>query len=96
VAKRQTSKTKAASELLDLVVARAPELAAAGVASVTIEGFSLMLRPRRLAPPGSPTDEDEEEAVEPSTPSDVDPLSDPATFAGGRVPGYPRPRKDDP
>ena len=71
--------------ILDLVLERAPKLRAAGVLSVAIDGLSVTLAPPEPPPDmGSPEDE----------PSEVDVLSDPATY-GRRsgVPGRKRERR---
>lgn len=70
------------SEAIDLILARAPALIAAGVTSVSTPGFSIT-----LAPPPPPA-----AVVPPPPPAKVftDPLSDPSTFPGGRVPGFRR------
>lgn len=72
----------ATAQLLDLLIDRAPKLREAGVMRVELEGLCLV-----LAPPEQMLDDREErdEDIE-----HADPLQDPATFPGGRVPGYRR------
>jgi hypothetical protein len=71
------------TELLDLLVDRAPGLIAVGVTSISIDGLSATLaRPPATPPAGAVT--------KPRAKQHVDPLLDPATYPGGRVPGYTR------
>jgi len=72
-----------AAELLDLLVARAPGLIAVGVTSVSIAGLSATLS----APPAPmPANAKPQQIAK----SHIDPMRDPATYPGGRVPGYTR------
>lgn len=78
------SMTKAtAAELLQLVIDQAPKLREVGVSSVELEGVKFALRP--LEPAAAPTRDDNEEDAERR-----DPLHDPDTFGGRRVPGNTR------
>jgi hypothetical protein len=72
-----------AAELLDMIVARAPALIAAGVTSLSIEGLSVTLsKPAPTAGPiGKPT---------PIARQHIDPLQDASTYPGGKVPGFTR------
>lgn len=65
--------------VIDLLVKRAPDLRAAGVASLAVDGVSVTLLP----PDPRPADEWVEP---PPQPEPRDPLSDPDTYAGGVVP----------
>lgn len=68
------------AEKLRTIAAHAPALIDAGVTSFTFEGMSVTLArttPTHDAPPADPT-----------PPAPTDPLRDPATYPGGRVPGF--------
>jgi hypothetical protein len=70
-----------ASELVDLIVKRAPDLRKAGVLDITIDGFQAKLAPHQESVPI----EQEKRGERP-----VDPLVDPHTYglaAGERIPG---------
>jgi len=71
------------SELLDLIVARAPGLIAVGVTSLSVEGLSVTLvKPAAPdAPAAKPT---------PVAKQHIDPLRDASTYPGGKVPGFTR------
>lgn len=71
-----------AAELMDLITSRAPALIAAGVTELEIDGFAVKLS----APPPAATPVAKAAPVR----QHVDPLQDPSTYAGGRVPGYTR------
>lgn len=74
-----------AAELLDLLIARAPALIAAGITSVSIEGLSATLAPPPpVAPPASKA------KAQPVAKSHTNPMLDPSTYPGGRVPGFTR------
>lgn len=72
----------AAEDLVDLIIRRAPELVAVGVTSLTVEGLSVHLS----APPPPPPNI----KPEPIAKSHIDPLRDPSTYPGGKVPGFTR------
>lgn len=72
------------AELLDLLIAKAPALIAAGVTHVSVSGMSADL----TSPPQSIV-----VAPQSNPPVFLDPLNDPATFPGGRVPGF---RREEP
>lgn len=77
-----------AAETLSLIAERAEALRKVGVLVVTVDGFSVQLAP--WADPGQP----DRSVAEPTY---ADPLSDPATYPGGRVPGFERePHEGDP
>lgn len=84
------------SKLIDLVIERAPALAAAGVTSLTVDGTLSIT----LAPPTGPTDlrglqmPDTDEGAGPP-PTHIDPMQDPSTYPGGRVPGFTRPPRSE-
>lgn len=85
MAAKKTASSDPSSDLrqqIDLLIERAPKLRAAGVTSLCLENISVTLAP----PPVEPADL--EPASAPST--HIDPLKDPATFPGGRIPGYRR------
>jgi len=71
-----------ASVWIDLVIARSLELRRAGILAIGCEGFSAELAPLPFA---EVTDEKVATAAEQY---DGDPLHDPATYAGGVVPGF--------
>lgn len=71
--------------VFDLVVQHAPALRQAGVTSFTLDGLALRLRAHEPAA--------EDGAGVKGEP--LDPFQDPASFAGGHVPGY-GPPTDDP
>ena len=73
-----------AAELIDLAIARAPALIAAGITWLEIPGkLQLTLK----EPAGAVA---EVEAPAPVSASHIDPLQDPATYPGGRIPGFTR------
>jgi hypothetical protein len=74
---------KALSGLIDLLVKRAPELVAAGINQLDFAGLSVHIAAR------PPQALETAPAPLPST-QHSDPLSDPATFPGGRIPGFTR------
>lgn len=73
-----------AAELLDLIIARAPALIAAGVTSLSIEGLSATLSRPAPAPAAR--------ADKPAPPPrrHIDPMRDPSTYPGGKIPGFTR------
>jgi hypothetical protein len=64
------------TELLDLIIDRAPKLRAAGVLHVTIEGLGFSLDPGSNA-----ASDDKEVALEDD--DDLNPLDDPRTYGRG-------------
>lgn len=69
--------------LIDLIIARAPALLAAGVTSLSVDGFTVTLS---LPPPAAA------DVPAPAPPTQhIDPMQDPATFQGGKLPGFVRP-----
>lgn len=79
------AKTKSdLAELLRLVEERAPRLIAAGVTSVSVEGLSLTLAS------SVPTDPKDLPKADPVVRGHIDPMRDPSTYPGGRVPGFTR------
>jgi hypothetical protein len=77
----------APSAWLELIIAKAKELRAAGVTSVSINGVAITLAPPDpVAPPTQTTPRTE------PAPMVVDMLDDPSTY-GGAVPGFTRPAK---
>lgn len=76
------------AELLDLILARAPALIAAGITSVSIDGLSATLaRPAPAAPA---------HVDRPKPPrGHIDPMRDPSTYPGGKVPGFTRDEDKD-
>jgi hypothetical protein len=73
-------------EWLDLIESRAPGLRQAGVVSISLEGISVTFRHWDIQPT-SATSLSEQSRAAPTFDA-TDPLSDPATFGGGQVPGY--------
>lgn len=69
-----------AADVLTLLEARAEGLRRVGVLVVAIDGFSA-----QLAPWSAPSQPERPAAPEPTY---SDPLYDPATYPGGRVPGF--------
>lgn len=81
-------KKPTAAELLTLIADRAEALRKAGVLVVQVDGFSAQLAP--WTEPGQP----DRSVAEPTY---SDPLLDPSTYPGGRVPGFERePHEGDP
>lgn len=95
-------RTPATAALLDLVIDRAPRLRAAGVTHLQLDGFAVTLAPADAPLSTSaigidvqPSRRDDDPADEDTgTRRPGDPLGDPATYAGGRVPGFRRPPKE--
>jgi len=81
------AKKPAAAALLDLVIARAADLHAAGITSLSLDGIAVTI----AAPPVKP---DAPEDAAPPAEAHTDPLNDPSTYPGGKVPGFTRPEKD--
>lgn len=77
-----TSKLNDLRAQLAVIAEHAPQLRAAGVLQVSIDGVGAVLAPADPVPSSGP-------APKPR-PVYADPLEDPDTFAGGRVPGYKR------
>jgi len=72
-----------AEHLIDLLIARAPALIAAGVTSLAIEGMSATLSPPAPVAAAAPE-------AKPVARQHVDPMRDPSTYPGGKVPGFTR------
>lgn len=72
-----------AAELLELLIARAPALIAAGITSVSIEGLSATLAAPPPAAGAAPK-------AQPVAKQHINPMRDPSTYPGGRVPGFTR------
>lgn len=77
------------SDLIDLLIRRAPALYAAGVTSLSIDGLSATIG----AAVAQPTESDE--TVTPPPKQHIDPMQDPASYPSGRVPGFTRPQATD-
>jgi len=75
---------------LDTVIAKAPALIAAGVVELEVGGLRLHLGSPRPAGLDSSTPDPKRAPAKPH----IDPLRDSSTYAGGRVPGFPRPTKE--
>lgn len=76
------TKTKP-ENLIDLIIARAPELHAAGVTSLSMDGIAVTLvrppeKPSALPPPKEQPQQH------------IDPLKDSSTYPGGRIPSFKR------
>lgn len=77
------------SSWLDLLLSRAPALQAAGIRSVTADGYAATIDPPAAASPAplgtaapaKPAQRERERVP-------IDPLDDPATYGGASVPGY--------
>jgi hypothetical protein len=72
-----------AAAMLDLLIDRAPALIAVGVTTLEIEGLSVTLQRPAAAMTALPK-------AEPVAKQHTDPLRDPSTYPGGRVPGFTR------
>lgn len=77
-----------AHEWIELIADRAADLRAAGVVQLELEGCKLTLAPPATTSDAAAAGEDDGRA--PLFVDDGDPLNDPATFAGGRLPRFPR------
>ena len=75
------------AELIALIAERAPALIAAGVTSLKIGEFSVEMS-RPTPPPAA------DPPPAPAVRGRSNPLDDPSTYPGGRVPGYSR--EDEP
>ncbi len=70
--------------LIEIIIQQAPQLIAAGVTSLSVDGLSVTLSaPPPRAPAQAPTPEK-------IAKSHIDPLRDPSTYPGGKVPGFTR------
>lgn len=69
---------------IDLLVSRGPQLRAAGVTQLSIDGVSVTLAPAEAT---APVDGKEREPESVTT----DPLDDDATYGGRGMPGFTRP-----
>ena len=69
--------------LISTLVKRAPELIAAGVTSISLGELSATLE----RPPPAPPQQIEKR---PAPRDHVDPMRDPSTYVGGKVPGFTR------
>ena len=76
-------------EIVNLLAERAPALRAAGVTSFTIGDFAVDFAPHEQPPPPPRRRADEDD---PAPDASSDPMQDPATYGGGRVPGFTRPK----
>lgn len=88
----RATKKPTPAELLDLLIARAPALHAAGVTSLSIDGLSAT-----LAPPPPPLDLRGTVVPDDDLPTHDhrDALNDPSLYGRGRVPGFKRPSKNE-
>lgn len=75
---------------LDTILARAAELRAAGITSLTLDGVAVTLAPPEPTMPDLPRTTPTEDADA----TRVDPMSDAATYGGGKVPGFKRPKRE--
>lgn len=80
------------TEWIDTVIAKAPKLRELGVESLECEGCRVTLLP--LDPPRMFVTDGPEPPALPD--QDPDPLSSPATYPDGKVPGFERPGKSAP
>lgn len=83
------AKTKA-EILIDLIIARAPALYAAGITSLTVDGLSVAL----VAPPPPPAAPLVLPKPTERPKQHIDPLKDTSTYPGGRIPGFTRDDED--
>lgn len=81
----QTAGAQDLAGLIDLLVKRAPDLIAAGVSQLDYAGASIRFAAQPPLQIGSDVP-----APSPAVTQHIDPLSDPATFQGGRIPGFRR------
>jgi hypothetical protein len=70
-----------AADLLDLLIARAPALIAAGITSVSVDGLSATL----AKPAPTPVAAAQPAAI---AKQHLDPLKDASSYPAGKVPGY--------
>lgn len=93
----------ATADLIDLLIDRAPKLRAAGVTSLRYADLELTLAPTDApvatnaigidaAASDRKRDDGEDGGKDERPARPGDPMHDPATYAGGRVPGFKRPR----
>jgi hypothetical protein len=78
-----TSRTRELDAMIGLIVRRAPELIAAGVTSLSLDGVAVTLAPPPPKVGSMPA------AAAPAAPH-TNPLHDRSTFHGGVVPGFTR------
>ncbi len=81
----KTVKSPSPAELIDLITKQAPALIKAGITSLSIDGFAVT-----LAPPAPQEPDGEVPKAAASPPPHINPLKDPSTYPGGRVPGFTR------
>lgn len=72
-----------AEQLIDLLITRAPALHAAGVTSLSFDGFSATIRE-----PAAPALVGDAPKVAPPPRQHIDPLKDASSYPGGKVPGF--------
>ena len=93
------------ASILDAILDRVPRMREYGVLSVAHEGLTVTLAPMPPAPyvirehPGTArqiSGKVSEDADDEKPPEVTDPLMDAATYGGGRVPGFARPKKEQP
>jgi len=82
---------KAINAALDVIIARAPDLRRAGITELTVGDLSLTIGAPWHDPPTDARGLVVEHEAPPPDP--VDPLNDAATYPGGRVPGFQRPKE---
>jgi hypothetical protein len=78
--------------MLLLFVKRAPDLRAAGITSVSLDGFTVTLGPPD--PVHTAPEPPEGDAPPPPPEPSDNPMQDAATYGGGRVPGFQKPKKE--
>lgn len=72
--------------MLDLLIAKAPAMRRAGILNLSIDGLSVVLA-EDVPDPVKPDKHDA------TPPEPLDPMNDPATYGGGPVPGFQRPKE---
>lgn len=78
-------KPPSAADMIKLIIEQAPALIDVGVTELAIDGFAV-----KLARPARPPADMPAPKGAPIAKQHVDPMSDPSTYPGGRVPGYTR------
>jgi hypothetical protein len=89
------AKKTTAAALLDLLISKAPALHAAGITSLTLDGVAVTLTAPPAPPPPPRAKGKADEDPPPLAQGYADPLNDPSTYPGGRLPGFTRVREEE-
>lgn len=84
---------KAINAAIDAIISRAPDLRRAGITELSVGDLRLVVGTPWIDPPTVTDARGLVVAPDAPPPEAVDPLNDPSTYPGGRVPGFQRPKE---